>query len=128
MGASRVWLPIAGLAIVLAWTLPPKAHAEPPHASYIFPAGGQRGTAVSVKVGGHFLHDQCDWEVLGQGVTASNRLTRGETLWFEGPLIRQPASQQAEDYPQDYTGRVQIAADAALGNRWWRCTSAQGVT
>lgn len=122
---SRACPPII---IVLAWLVALVARAEPPHASYIFPAGGQRGATTSVKVGGHFLHDQCDWEMLGPGVTAFSRLTRGETLWFEGPLIRQPASQQAEDYPQDYTGQVQIAADAPLGNRWWRCTSAQGVT
>jgi len=102
--------------------------AEPPHASYIFPAGGQRGTTVNVKVGGHYLHDRCTWEMLGRGVTVPSELTRTETLWFEGPLIKQPASQQAEDYPQDYSGHVQIAADAMLGSQWWRCTSAQGVT
>ena len=104
------------------------ASAEPPHASYIFPAGGQRGTAVQFKVGGHYLHERCAWEMLGVGVTVPADLARTETMWFDGPLIRQPASQQAEDYPQDYAGTAQIAADASLGRRWWRCTSAQGVT
>ncbi|MCI0358970.1 MAG: hypothetical protein L0211_10870 [Planctomycetaceae bacterium] len=122
---SRACPPIV---LALAWLAALSAHAEPPHASYIFPAGGQRGTTASIKVGGHFLHDQCAWEMLGPGVTAAGHLTRGETLWFEGPLIRQPASQQAEDYPRDYAGQVQVAADAPLGKRWWRCTSAQGVT
>src|SRR6187401_2393695 len=89
--------------------------ADPPHASYIFPAGGQRGTTVNVKVGGHYLHEKAAFEMLGSGVTAPAELTRSETTWFEGPLIRQPASQASEDYPQDYVGQIAIAADAASG-------------
>ena len=42
--------------------------ASPPVASYIFPAGGQRGTTVNVKVGGLFLHQSCGFEMLGPGV------------------------------------------------------------
>ena len=34
------------------------------------------------------------------------RFARTETIWFEGPLIKQPASQQAEDYPQDYAAEI----------------------
>ena len=102
--------------------------ADPPHASYIFPAGGQRGTTVNVKVGGHYLHEKAAFEMIGPGVTAPGELLRGETIWFEGPLIRQPASQASEDYPQVYAGQIAIAADAAVGRRWWRCWNAQGVT
>jgi hypothetical protein len=104
------------------------ASAEPPHASYIFPAGGQRGTSVPLKVGGHFLHERCAFEMLGPGIIAPTEIARTKTVWFEGPLIKQPASQQAEDYPQDYAGQLQIAADAPLDSRWWRCWNAQGVT
>jgi hypothetical protein len=102
--------------------------ADPPHTSYIFPAGGQRGTTVNVKVGGHNLHDKAAFEMLGPGVTAPSELPRTETIWFEGPLIRQPASQASEDYPQDYAGQISIATDALPGKRWWRCWNAQGVT
>lgn len=116
------------MAGILAVSSAGLLHAEPPHASYIFPAGGQRGTTVHVKVGGHFLHEKAAFELLGPGVTAPSELVRGETVWFEGPLIKQPASQASEDYPQDYTGQIAIAADAPLGNRWWRCWNAQGVT
>jgi hypothetical protein len=31
--------------------------ANPPVASYIYPAGGQRGTTVKVRVGGLFLYE-----------------------------------------------------------------------
>jgi hypothetical protein len=102
--------------------------ADPPHASYVFPAGGQRGTTVNVKIGGHYLHERASFEILGPGLAAPAELVRGETTWFEGPLIRQPASQASEDYPQDYAGQIAIAADAAAGQRWWRCWNAQGVT
>ena len=112
------------LVLLLAST----AHAEPPSASYIFPAGGQRGTTVQVKVGGHYLHDQANFEILGPGVSGPAVIRRTETLWFEGPLIRQPASQQAEDYPQDYAAEIAVAADASLGTRYWRVWNAQGIT
>jgi hypothetical protein len=117
------FLSVCGLA-----ALPAAVFAEPPAASYIFPAGGQRGTKVSFRVGGIFLYDKAPLEMLGPGVTAGGEIKRTETTWFEGPLIRQPASQAAENYPKDYAGEVQIAADAALGFRRWRVWNAQGIT
>jgi len=104
------------------------AFAEPPHVSYIFPAGGQRGKQVEFKVGGHYLHEGCPFVMTGSGITASNRIERTETVWFEGPLIPQPASQRKEDYPKDYLGAVAISDDAPLGIRRWRVNTSQGVT
>ena len=104
------------------------AFAESPHVSYIFPAGGQRGTEVSYKVGGHYLHEGCPFEMTGPGVSASARIERTKTVWFEGPLIPQPASQRKEDYPNDYLGLVKIAKGAPLGFRRWRVNTSQGVT
>jgi hypothetical protein len=102
--------------------------AEAPVASYIFPAGGQRGKPVDVRVGGLFLHKSCSFEMLGPGVEASKQLQRTHTLWLEGPLLPLPDSQQAEDYPKDMAGRVTIAADAPLGMRYWRLWTSQGAT
>ncbi len=104
------------------------AWADAPVASYIFPAGGRRGTAVPVRVGGLNLHKGCGFEILGPGVEAANRLRRTETIWFEGPLLPLPASQQAEDYPKDFAGEVRVAADAPLGPRPWRLWTSQGAT
>ena len=104
------------------------AFAESPHVSYIFPAGGQRGEEVSYKVGGHYLHEGCPFEMTGPGVSASARIERTKTVWFEGPLIPQPASQRKEDYPNDYLGSVKIAKGAPLGFRRWRVNTSQGVT
>ncbi len=101
---------------------------DPPVASYIFPAGGQRGRSVDFHVGGLNLYDSCNFEMLGPGVEASRTLRRTKTTWFEGPLIPLPDSQQQEDYPKDSAGRVTIAADAPLGLRHWRLSTDQGAT
>ncbi|HEY7309894.1 MAG TPA: PPC domain-containing protein [Gemmataceae bacterium] len=101
--------------------------ANPPKASYIFPAGGQRGRTVKVRVGGLYLYKNCSFEMLGAGVEASKELKSTPTLWFEGPLLPLPASQQAEDYPRDVAGEVRIAPDAPLGARRGRLWTAEGA-
>jgi hypothetical protein len=50
------------------------------------------------------------------------------TRWFEGPLLPLPDSQRSEDYPKDMAGAIRIASDAALGTRYWRLWTSQGVT
>jgi hypothetical protein len=116
---------VALLAILL---LPSLAAANPPVASYIFPAGAQRGTKVNVRVGGLFLHDKCGFEMLGVGIDAPTHLTRTKTTWFEGPILPLPDSQRQEDYPKDMAGSLAIAADAPLGVRYWRLWTSQGAT
>lgn len=114
--------------LLLAEMMVPLSMAEEPLVSYIFPAGGQRGQYVQFKVGGLYLHGGAAFEMLGTGVTATSRIYKTNTVWFEGPVIPLPASQQAEDYPQDYVGSVKIATDATPGPRSWRVGNSQGVT
>ena len=102
--------------------------AVEPFASYIFPAGGQRGTTVPFRVGGCYFHGEAGFEMLGPSVTSSTRVKETNTVWFEGPLIVQPASQRSEDYPRDHAGSVSIAADAPVGVRHWRAWTSQGAT
>ena len=102
--------------------------AEPPDIEYIFPAGGQRGTIVPVRVGGYYFHGQANFEMLGAGAKFKPQVDRVETVWFEGPLIYQPLSQQGENYPKDHFNEIGLAADAALGIRFWRCWTSQGAT
>ncbi len=102
--------------------------AEPPEATYIFPAGGQRGQSVEFRVGGLFFHGGADFAMLGEGVQAKPRVEATETIWFEGPLIHQPLSQRSESYPRDNLGSVKIAKNAALGPRFWTCKTVQGLT
>lgn len=114
--------------MALSWDCPNQVWAEPPTAAYIFPAGGQRGTSVNVRIGGHFFHDKADFLLLGSGVTANSTIERISTLWFEGPFVALPASQQKEDYPKDYANRIEIAHDAPVGVRFWYATTSQGIT
>jgi len=102
--------------------------AVEPFAAYIFPAGGQRGTTVPVRVGGCYFHGEAGFEMLGAGITAPARVKETNTVWFEGPLIVQPASQRSEDYPRDHAGSIRIAADAPTGVRHWRTWTSQGAT
>ncbi len=104
------------------------AHAVEPSVSYIFPAGGQQGQTVAVRVGGHFLHGQAKFTMDGPGIAASPTVTEGQTIWFEGPVLPLPASQRAEDYPRDHHGQIKIAKDAEPGYRRWRVQTAQGIT
>ncbi|MBC7817899.1 MAG: PPC domain-containing protein, partial [Planctomycetaceae bacterium] len=104
------------------------AKSESPTVAYIFPAGGQRGATVPVRIGGHFLHGKAEFTIGGTGLTGRSPIERIPTTWFEGPLILQPASQQKEDYPKDYAGELKIAADAPLGVRYWNCSTSQGIT
>jgi len=113
--------------VTLVVGLAQPALADPPTASYMFPAGGQRGTTVAVRVGGLNLLSKASLEMLGPGVEASGEVRRVEKVWLEGPLLPLPDSQQAEDYPQDYGGTVTIAADARPGPRAWRVWNAQGA-
>jgi hypothetical protein len=104
-----------------------QASANPPVASYIFPAGGQRGQNVDVRVGGLFLHNRCSFEMPGPGVRGTTELHRMPTRWFEGPILPLPESQRAEDYPRDMAGRITIDSSADLGPRSWRIWTAQGA-
>jgi hypothetical protein len=106
----------------------PTTFANPPVAKYIFPAGGQRGTTVQARVGGCFFHGEAGFEMLGPGFETQKRIRQIDTIWFESPLIPQPASQQAEDYPKDYACTVKITPDAELGPRAWRAWTSQGAT
>jgi hypothetical protein len=101
--------------------------ADPPVASYVFPAGGQRGTNVKVRVGGLYLHERCSWSLTGAGLTFDPTLVRTATRWFEGPILPLPDSQRSEDYPQDMLGRVRIDAKAPLGARSLRLWTSEGA-
>src|SRR5260370_4667050 len=83
---------LASLVLIFAATGP--VRANPPVASYIFPAGGQRGSNVNVRVGGLFLYDKCGVEIIGQGVKGPDFLTETKTVWFEGSLVPLPDSQR----------------------------------
>jgi hypothetical protein len=101
--------------------------ADPPAVSYLFPAGGQRGTTVDIRLGGVNLHSRCGVELTGRGAVADPVFRVTATPWFEGPMLPLPDSQRAEDYPRAMAGRVTIAPDAPLGPRSVRAWTSQGA-
>ncbi len=121
MTRHAVWLGILLLAGAA------EVRANPPVAVYLFPAGGQRGQTVPVRVGGLFLNKSCGFELLGPGVVADKQIKLTRSPWFEGPLLPLPESQQAEDYPRDMAATIRIAADAASGVRRGRVWTAEGA-
>lgn len=102
------------------------ASANPPVASYVFPAGGQRGTTLDVRVGGLFLHGPVEFVLSGRGANADRLLKPAKRVWFEGPVLPIPESQQQEDYPADLTGRVVISPDAPTGAGRGKLFTSQG--
>lgn len=129
MAAARPLAPPVVLAaLLLLCGFDSIAGADTPSAEYLFPAGGQRGTTVRFRVGGTYFHGRAEFLMSGPGVTASPEVTEVDTVFFEGPMIYKPASQRAENYPRDHAGEVQIDADAAVGARYWRTRTSQGVT
>ena len=89
---------------------------------------GRSGTTAAFKVGGLYLNDACAFDLQGPGVTASKRIARTKTVWFEGPPMIRPASNLTESYPQDFGGTVHVDTAAPLGTRYWRVSTSQGTT
>jgi hypothetical protein len=104
------------------------ALADDPATSYIFPAGGQRGTTVDCRVGGLNLSGECGFRVLGAGIDAAATIHSMPTLLLPGPHYQNPIAQQPFDYPQDLAARIRISADAPPGVRYWYCTTSEGAT
>ncbi|MFO0880596.1 MAG: PPC domain-containing protein [Gemmataceae bacterium] len=116
------------VAAAMALLVSSVSWAESPQLSYLFPAGGQRGQKVAVRVGGLNLYERCGWEATGTGLRLSPQLRRMATRWFEGPMLPLPDSQRQEDYPQDMAGEITIAADASIGPRRVRVWTAEGAS
>lgn len=96
-----------------------------PTSSHIFPAGGRRGTAVSVRVGGEFLPPYSRFRLLGDGVSAPPVLVERTTVQYEPSPRRKPGGSQIT-YPREWRSEIAIASDAPLGQTLWRVSSARG--
>lgn len=103
------------------------ASAAPPVFSYVFPAGGQRGTSVKLRVGGLFLHDRSHFELVTDRFESRQELKPIPRIWFEGPILPLPESQQSEDYPVDRIASLTIPKDAPRGPFKARLWTSQGA-
>lgn len=103
-----------------------------PTSTHIFPAGGQRGTVVKVRVGGECLPPQMAFKLSGAGVTSPGVLGAEVKPKYE-PSVRRPPRDAdgvgaAITYPREWDSSVTIAADAEIGTKLWRISGAWGGT
>lgn len=96
-----------------------------PTSTHIFPAGGRRGTVVPVRVGGEFLPPYTRFRLVGDGIAASPELVEQVTGNYEPSLRRKPGGSPIT-YPREWKSEIAIAADASLGQKLWRVSSARG--
>jgi hypothetical protein len=143
------------LASALAIIPAVSAQQNPPHLAYAYPAGGQRGTTVQVKVGGQFLDGATNVYVSGGGVLAKAidyarpMNARQSTQLREKlqELQKLPASPEVQKEMTDIrlklatfnrgvspvlaetaTLEITLAPDAELGRRVLRLATPQGLS
>lgn len=94
---------------------------------YVYPAGGQRGTSVDVRVGGEYVYGATTAIFSGTGVTARIIDSRDPA---EGKVVGQkkPRKRNAAVIDEIVRIKVTIAPDAAPGNRDLRVVAPDGVS
>lgn len=118
--ARRVLPALAALACLSA----PAALAQlQPQISYIFPAGGQRGTTVDVKVHGRSLVGATQIHISGTGVTGVVK-SAGKDVADK----KQPVRLDVAKNPDAAVLEVTIASDAEPGERDLRMITPGGVS
>ncbi len=98
-----------------------------PTSSHIFPAGGQRGTKVAVRVGGECLPPMTRFRIFGTGLQAEEELGLKAVSRGESSPRRKPG-EFAIFFPKEWHHSINIASDAPLGMSLWRLSSARGGT
>jgi hypothetical protein len=98
-----------------------------PTSTHIFPAGGQRGTTVPVRVGTECAPPKTHFMITGAGLHASDTL--GPELKFAGePSPRRLPTEIPITYPREWSTEVTISADAPPGAVFWRLHGGAGGT
>ena len=120
---------LATMACLAIWPRSAFAQQVPtdPTSSHIFPAGGQRGTKVAVRVGGECLPPMTRFRIFGKGLTADVELGPKAVSRGESSPRRKPG-EFAIFFPKEWHHNIDIASDAPLGMSLWRLSSARGGT
>ena len=119
------------LIAIIAFTFPVLTIAQQvptaPTSSHIFPAGGQRGTKVAVRVGGECLPPLTRFRIFGDGLQSPEMLGPKSNSHSEPSPRRKPGEVHIY-YPKEWEHSIEIAPDAALGMYLWRLSTASGGT
>lgn len=65
---SLLYLSLFGIGVTILFATVPSAHAQTPYIGYVYPAGGQQGQTVTVRVGGQGLDYVEGATVTGSGI------------------------------------------------------------
>jgi hypothetical protein len=116
--------------IFFTHALPLFAQPKPgylPSSTHVFPAGGQRGTTVALKVGAECIPPRTHFRVIGNGVEV-NPLLETEIDDRGEPSARREPKTVPITYPREWASEIRIADDAPLGPVYWRLSCGQGGT
>ena len=133
-GPSPGWRRLgASWALAAAAFLATPALAQPqptigPSSSHIFPAGGRRGTIVSVAVGGECLPPGTKFSLLGEKLEVLQPILKQRVADAGEPSPRRNPTEIPITYPKQWASQISIADDAALGPAYWRLSCGQGGT
>lgn len=129
---SRKLMAVFAVAVLSPLARGQAVPSREPSSTHIFPAGGQRGTTVKVRVGGECLPPRMAFKLEGTGVTGSRVLVAESKPKYEPSVRRQPRDADgagaATAYPREWDATVTIAADADPGTKYWRVSGAWGGT
>jgi len=91
--------------------------ADPPSVDRIYPAGGQRGTTVNVRIAGKLGEGDVRWIPAASGVSATAATLDAPPAWFTFTLGEKRDSAD-----------IAISPDAPVGVHWVRLANAAGAT
>lgn len=135
MNLSRVLWSASLMFTVFLPAQPLSAQAVPskePSSTHIFPAGGRRGTVVSVRIGTEAMPPSANLRLWGDGIRASELLGERIQARYEPSSRRPPRDADGVganmSYPTEWRSELAIAADAPLGVAAWRVTCGWGGT
>src|SRR5947207_3893615 len=131
MRLTRVLLLLAALTTA-APAFGQAVQSREPTGTHIFPAGGRRGTTVTVRVGGECFPPGMKFTLWGEGVKAPPVLGATVNPRYEPSARRPPRDADgagaAMTYPREWESTLTIAADAPLGPKFWRVSGGWGGT
>lgn len=86
---QKYWIVIVVIVVAMAGPILAQSNPRVPHIGYLYPAGGQRGTEVTITAGGQNLRGGRQVHISGVGV-------RAEVLQFCPPLLNLGADERME--------------------------------
>src|SRR5476651_1236047 len=112
----RKFLSFLAIVLVPLSALGQSVPSREPTSTHIFPAGGQRGTTVKVRVGGECLPPGMAFKLTGSGITGPGLLGSEAKPRYEPSVRRAPRDADgagaACTYPREFDTSIAVDAEA----------------